>query len=80
MAPASRPESHHNLNYTSTSQSIPAAATGSNPSNDPPAAAAIKPPFGSPNGLSGAGVSLGSTRLGAGSPSHELGGRLYSKR
>ncbi|KAF9887039.1 hypothetical protein FE257_010655 [Aspergillus nanangensis] len=41
---------------------------------------AVKSPFGSSNSLNGAAGSIGSARLGAGSPSHDLGARLYSKR
>ncbi|KAL4960971.1 putative RNA binding protein Jsn1 [Aspergillus stella-maris] len=40
----------------------------------------LKPPFSSSNSLNGAAGSIGSARLGAGSPSHDIGTRLYSKR
>jgi hypothetical protein len=79
MAPGSRPEGHLNMKYTPTSQTS-TASTGSDPPNDPSPAATVKPPFGASGGLSSAGNPLGGTRLGAGSPSHEIGGRFYSKR
>jgi protein JSN1 len=68
------------LNYIPTTQSMSGTSTGRNSPNDPSAAAPIKPPFGSSTSLNGAAGSIGSARLGAGSPSHELGARLFSKR
>lgn len=80
MIPASRPEGHLNLNYIPTSQPMSGTSTGSSSPNDPAATAPAKSPFGGPAGLGGSGGSLAGPRLGAGSPSHELGARLYSKR
>ncbi|KAL1965011.1 hypothetical protein VTN77DRAFT_6211 [Rasamsonia byssochlamydoides] len=80
MVPVSRPEGHLNLNYIPVSQPMSGTSTGSSSPSDPSSAAAMKSPFGAPNGLGSAPGSLGSSRLGAGSPSHELGARLYSKR
>ncbi|OKL61147.1 hypothetical protein UA08_03588 [Talaromyces atroroseus] len=79
MVPISRPDGHLNLNYIPVSQSMSGTSTGSNSPNEL-AASLGKSPFGTTNGLGNAPGSLGSTRLGAGSPSHELGARLYSKR
>ncbi|KAL2846730.1 hypothetical protein BJX68DRAFT_240340 [Aspergillus pseudodeflectus] len=80
MPPVTRPEGHMSLNYIPTTQSMSGTSTGRNSPNDPSAAAPIKPPFGSSTSLNGAAGSIGSARLGAGSPSHELGARLFSKR
>ncbi|KAL6235367.1 hypothetical protein BDW75DRAFT_230332 [Aspergillus navahoensis] len=80
MLPVSRPEGHMSLNYIPTTQPMSGASTGRSSPSDPPANAAIRPPFVSSNSLNGTTGSIGSARLGAGSPSHELGARLYSKR
>ncbi|MCJ1307386.1 hypothetical protein MMC25_001032 [Agyrium rufum] len=75
MPISSRVDQHLNLGYlpnqfiTSPSASSPIERPGS----------ASRSPFGNPPGLN-AIPTPGSARLGAGSPSHELGGRLYSKR
>jgi hypothetical protein len=79
MVPVSRPDGHLNLNYIPVSQPMSGTSTGSNSPNDLTANTA-KPPFGATNALGSAPGSLGSTRIGAGSPSHELGTRLFSKR
>ncbi|KAL3471684.1 hypothetical protein BJX99DRAFT_20224 [Aspergillus californicus] len=76
MPPVTRPEGHMSLNYIPTTQSI----SGRSSPNDPSATAALKPPFGSSTGLNGAAGSIGSARLGAGSPSNDLSARLFSKR
>ncbi|KAL2817407.1 hypothetical protein BJX63DRAFT_386018 [Aspergillus granulosus] len=80
MPPVTRPEGHMSLNYIPTTQPMSGTSTGRSSPNDPSAAAQIKPPFGSSTSLNGAAGSIGSARLGAGSPSHELGARLFSKR
>ncbi|KKK22415.1 hypothetical protein ARAM_001440, partial [Aspergillus rambellii] len=67
------------LNYIPATQPISGPSTGRSSPSDP-SASTIKPPFGSSTSLNGAAGSIGSARLGAGSPSHELGARLYSKR
>ncbi|KAE8309310.1 hypothetical protein BDV41DRAFT_438388 [Aspergillus transmontanensis] len=79
MLPVSRPEGHMNLNYIPTTQPMSGTSTGRSSPSDLSAAAAVKSPFG-PSGLNGAAGSIGNARLGAGSPSHDLGARLYSKR
>jgi protein JSN1 len=79
MIPVSRPDGHLNLNYIPVSQPMSGTSTGSNSPNEL-AGNLGKSPFGTANGLGNAPGSLGSTRIGAGSPSHELGTRLYSKR
>ena len=68
-----------NLNYIPTTQPMSGTSTGRSSPSDLSAAAAVKSPFG-PSGLNGAAGSIGNARLGAGSPSHDLGARLYSKR
>ncbi|RDW74701.1 uncharacterized protein DSM5745_07363 [Aspergillus mulundensis] len=80
MLPVSRPEGHMSLNYIPTTQPMSGTSTGRSSPSDPSANAPIRPPFVSSNSLNGATGSIGSARLGAGSPSHELGARLYSKR
>ncbi|KAL4885338.1 hypothetical protein BJY04DRAFT_146299 [Aspergillus karnatakaensis] len=80
MLPVSRPEGHMSLNYIPTTQPMSGTSTGRSSPNDPSATNSLKPPFGSSTSLNGAAGSIGSARLGAGSPSHDLGARLYSKR
>ncbi|KAL2819906.1 hypothetical protein BDW59DRAFT_118958 [Aspergillus cavernicola] len=80
MPPVTRPEGHMSLNYIPTTQPMSGTSTGRSSPSDPSATAALKPPFGSSTGLNGAAGAIGSARLGAGSPSHDLGARLYSKR
>ncbi|KAJ5320985.1 hypothetical protein N7476_003987 [Penicillium atrosanguineum] len=69
MLPVSRPEGQMNFNYIPTTQPMSGTSTGRSSPSD----GASKAPFG-PAG------SIGGARLGAGSPSHELGTRLYPKR
>jgi protein JSN1 len=69
---ASRGDHHLNLNYLpqiTATQPRSGSSTANTSPIDPPSGTA-RSPFGLP----------GSARLGAGSPSHEIGGRLYSKR
>ncbi|KAJ5102756.1 hypothetical protein N7532_003285 [Penicillium argentinense] len=73
MLPVSRPESQMSYNYIATSQPLSGSSTGRSSPSDLPSTGPSKSPFG-PAG------SIGSARLGAGSPSHELGTRLYPKR
>ncbi|RAL05112.1 putative RNA binding protein Jsn1 [Aspergillus ibericus CBS 121593] len=80
MLPVSRPDGHMNLNYIPTTQPMSGTSTGRSSPSDLTASSVIKSPFGSSNVLNGAAGSIGGARLGAGSPSHELGARLYSKR
>jgi protein JSN1 len=79
MVPVPRPDGHPNLNYIPVSQSMSGTSTGSNSPNELTANLG-KSPFGVPNGLGSASGSMGGARRGAGSPSHELGSRLFSKR
>ena len=79
MLPVSRPDGHMNLNYIPTTQPMPGTSTGRSSPSDL-SSSAVKSPFGPSNGLNNAAGSIGSVRLGAGSPSHDLGTRLYSKR
>ncbi|KAK2746063.1 hypothetical protein FQN57_003403 [Myotisia sp. PD_48] len=81
MTPSSRPEGHLNLKYLPTAQPRSGTSTGSSSPNEMQSAGSMKSPFGGSNGLANSTSSIGSSRMGAGSPSHELGGnRLYSKR
>jgi len=70
MLPVSRPEGQMNFNYIPTAQPMSGTSTGRSSPSD---AGSSKSPFG-PAG------SIGGARMGAGSPSHELGTRLYPKR
>jgi protein JSN1 len=59
------------------------SSTANTSPTDPSSGSALRSPFGLSSGLNSAGKMAGSTRSGAGSPSHELGGsasRLFSKR
>ncbi|PGH26840.1 hypothetical protein AJ80_01420 [Polytolypa hystricis UAMH7299] len=80
MTPSSRPDGHLNLNYLPTTQPMSGTSTGSSSPNEPPTSSSIKSQFIGPNGLNNAAVSLGGARMGAGSPSHDIGGRIFSKR
>ncbi|KAI9737047.1 MAG: hypothetical protein M1834_000637 [Cirrosporium novae-zelandiae] len=82
MAPTTRPDHHINLNYLpQLTSNLP--QSGSSTANtspiEPPGGSSVRS-FGNPNGMNNNGGIIGSARLGAGSPSHELGGRLFSKR
>lgn len=73
MLPVSRPDGHMSFNYIPTSQSMSGSSTGRSSPGDLPGSGAAKAPFGSSG-------PIGAARLGAGSPSHDLGTRLYPKR
>ncbi|KAI9773587.1 MAG: hypothetical protein M1840_006861 [Geoglossum simile] len=84
MASSSKSD-HLHLNYLSQLSANQQPQSGSSTANSSPiepgtGTSSLRSPFGNPNGLGGTGSSAGGARLGAGSPSHELGGRLYSKR
>ncbi|KAL8807808.1 MAG: hypothetical protein Q9182_000457 [Xanthomendoza sp. 2 TL-2023] len=82
MAPSPKPDHHLNLNYLpqlSASQPRSGSSTANTSPIEAPSGSAVRSPFGNPGSANGLG-SAGNMRLGAGSPSHELGGRLYSKR
>ncbi|KAL9595469.1 MAG: hypothetical protein Q9219_006429 [cf. Caloplaca sp. 3 TL-2023] len=82
MAPSPKPDHHLNLNYLpqfSASQPLSGSSTANTSPIEAPAGSAVRSPFGNPSSVNGMG-SASNARLGAGSPSHELGGRLYSKR
>lgn len=80
MLPVSRPDGHMNLNYIPTTQPMSGTSTGRSSPNDLSSSTVAKSPFGPSNGLNNTAGSVGGARLGAGSPSHDLGARLYSKR
>ncbi|KAI2790349.1 Pumilio domain-containing protein [Penicillium oxalicum] len=73
MLPVSRPEGQMAFNYNPTTQSMSGTSTGRNSPSDLAGPGTSKTPFGSSS-------SIGASRLGAGSPSHDLGTRLYPKR
>jgi protein JSN1 len=73
MLPVSRPEGQMSFNYIPTTQSMSGTSTGRSSPSDLAGTGTAKAPFGS-------SASIGVSRLGAGSPSHELGTRLYPKR
>ncbi|KAK3940514.1 protein JSN1 [Diplogelasinospora grovesii] len=80
----SRPNEHLTIGYpaqTATAQSHNASPTSTSP-NDPTSANSIRSPFGLSPGLTPSAKMSGTTRSGAGSPSHEMAasGRLFSKR
>lgn len=68
------------MNFPPTSQPLSGTSTGSTSPNELANTGSVKSPFGSQNVIGSSGGSLGSARMGAGSPSHDLGARLYSKR
>jgi protein JSN1 len=76
MAPATRPEHHINLNYI-PQLTPPAPHSGSSTGNtspvEPSNGGSVRFPPNTSNPVPAA-------RLGAGSPSHEYGSRLFSKR
>ncbi|KAJ4392513.1 hypothetical protein N0V91_011379 [Didymella pomorum] len=78
MAPTSRPEHHINLAYLpQLSSNAPHSASSSGAASpvEPPSGGRFPPSTSNPLGAAAAGA-----RLGSGSPSHEYGGRLFSKR
>lgn len=83
MAPSPKPDHHLHLNYISqlsASQSKSGSSTTNTSPVDPGPSNPARSPFGNGVNASNMTAPTGSSRLGAGSPSHELGGRLYSKR
>ncbi|KAI9809431.1 MAG: hypothetical protein M1827_006867 [Pycnora praestabilis] len=83
MARSSRPEHHLNLNYLpqlSANQSRSGSSTTNTSPIESSSNSLMRGTFGNTNTLNGTGNIAGTGRLGAGSPSHDLGGRLYSKR
>ncbi|KAF2027594.1 hypothetical protein EK21DRAFT_114681 [Setomelanomma holmii] len=80
MAPSTRPEHHINLNYIP--QLTPqgphsGSSTGNTSPVEPPNSGSIRFPTNTSNPL---GSAAAGARLSAGSPSHEYGSRLFSKR
>ncbi|KAI9750264.1 MAG: Mitochondrial beta-keto-acyl synthase [Chaenotheca gracillima] len=83
MASSSNKSDHLHLNYLpqlSATQPRSGSSTANTSPIDQPSGSGVRSPFGNPNGLGNTMPS--NTRLGAGSPSHELGGgsRLFAKR
>ncbi|KAF1847500.1 RNA binding protein-like protein Jsn1 [Cucurbitaria berberidis CBS 394.84] len=80
MAPTTRPEHHINLNYIPQLSSQPphsGSSTGTTSPVEPPNSGSLRFPGNTSNPL---GNAAAGARLGAGSPSHDYGGRLFSKR
>ncbi|KAF7714516.1 PUF domain-containing protein [Penicillium ucsense] len=73
MLPVSRPEGQMPFNYNPATQPLSGASTGRSSPSDLAGSTTVKAPFGPSS-------SIGVSRLGAGSPSHDLGTRLYPKR
>ncbi|KAI9803302.1 MAG: hypothetical protein M1825_002093 [Sarcosagium campestre] len=72
-----------NLNYIPQlpqNQSLSGSSTANTSPVEPSTVASVRSSFGNANGLGTSGLGASNTRLGAGSPSHEMGGRLFSKR
>lgn len=83
MAPSTRPEHHINLNYLPQLGSQPprsGSSTGTTSPIEPPSSGSVRFPVPATNTSNSLGSAAAGMRLGAGSPSHDLGGRLYSKR
>ncbi|XTI82983.1 hypothetical protein V2W45_72189 [Cenococcum geophilum] len=83
MGPPSRPDHHINLNYLPQLVSQPprsGSSTAATSPIEPPSSSSVRFPLGSGNNPNGLGNAAAGVRLGAGSPSHEFGSRLYSKR
>ncbi|KAJ4355852.1 uncharacterized protein N0V89_003873 [Didymosphaeria variabile] len=84
MAPSNRPEHHINLNYIPQLTSQPplsaSSTTSASPTEPPSSGGSIRFPMPSGNTSNPLAGAAAGARLGAGSPSHEYGGRLYSKR
>ncbi|OQE96787.1 hypothetical protein PENNAL_c0001G07976 [Penicillium nalgiovense] len=74
MLPVSRPDGQMNFNYIPTTQPMSGTSTGRSSPSDLAGSGNPRMPFGPSPG------SIGSSRPGAGSPSHDLTSRLYSKR
>ncbi|KAH8724311.1 hypothetical protein GQ44DRAFT_773240 [Phaeosphaeriaceae sp. PMI808] len=80
MAPSTRSDHHINLNYIpqlTPQPPLSGSSTGSTSPVEPPNSGSVRFPANTSNPL---GNAAASTRLGAGSPSHEYGSRLFSKR
>lgn len=85
MAPSPKPDHHLNLNYLpqlSATQPPSGSSTGNTSPVEPPAGNVTRIPFNNNGNSTSMATPPGIARLGAGSPSLELGvaGRLYSKR
>ncbi|KAL5117592.1 hypothetical protein ACEQ8H_004485 [Pleosporales sp. CAS-2024a] len=80
MAPTARPEQHINLNYIPQLTPQPphsASSTGNTSPVEAPTTGSVRFPPSTSNPL---GSAAAGARLGAGSPSHDYGSRLFSKR
>ena len=79
MAPTPRSDQHINLNYIPQLAQPPhsASSTGTTSPVEPSSSGSLRFPAATSNPL--ASTAPGA-RLGNGSPSHEYGGRLFSKR
>ncbi|KAF2144058.1 uncharacterized protein K452DRAFT_296310 [Aplosporella prunicola CBS 121167] len=84
MAPSQRPDHHINLNYLpqlTPGQSRSGSSTAATSPIEPPTAAnTSRYQMGGGSAMSTIGNSVASTRMGAGSPSHDYSGRLLGRR
>lgn len=82
--PTSRPEHHINLNYlpqlTPNQPRSGSSTAATSPIEPPTAANNVRYPLGNGNSMAAIGNATATARMGAGSPSHDYGGRLFSKR
>ena len=82
MPMTSKTDHHLNLNHlpplSATLPKSGSSTANTSPIEPPPGI--VRSPFGHPNGMSTMNGGSNTSRLGAGSPSHELGSRLYTKR
>ena len=79
MAPTNRPEHHINLNYIPQLPQPPhsGSSTGNTSPVEPPNSGSLRSYGNAANPL---GAAAAGARLGNGYPSHDYGGRLFSKR
>ncbi|KAF2195995.1 RNA binding protein-like protein Jsn1 [Delitschia confertaspora ATCC 74209] len=83
MGPSSRPDHRINLDYLPQMTSQPprsGSSTAATSPIEPGLGSSIRFPVPSATSAGAVGNVAAGVRLGAGSPSHEFGGRLYSKR
>lgn len=82
--PTSRPEHHINLNYlpqlTPNQPRSGSSTAATSPIEPPTSGNNTRYPLGSGGSMAAIGNAAATQRMGAGSPSHDYGGRLFSKR
>lgn len=82
--PTSRPEHHINLNYlpqlTPNQPRSGSSTAATSPIEPPTSSNNVRYPLGNGSSMASIGNAAATARMGAGSPSHDYGGRLFSKR